>query len=180
MTINFNDVKLTLYNWSVAVLPVGMPVIFYEPNAPRPLVPYVSLFLSSIVSVHEDWSRETTDTSGNVDMQGNRQFTLQIQAYGGDDPLTILENMKTSLQKQSILDILRVNGIVYFSTLNIIDISELMDTQWEKRATLDVLLGIGQTYKDGVGYFDHLNIEEEIKNVKGEIISNETFAIPEN
>lgn len=89
MALNFATVKLNLYQWAITVVPVGMPVIFYEPNAPRPTVPYVTLYLNSIVSVGQDWTEAEADSMGTVDMKGDRQFTLQVQGYGGD-PLSLI------------------------------------------------------------------------------------------
>jgi hypothetical protein len=179
MPINYTTVKTNLYNWAVSVLPVGMPVIFWESNAPRPVIPYVTLFISSIVAVNQDWASHASDGTGIVDMKGDRQFTLSIQAYGGTDPLTILENVRSSLQKQTVLDTLRTNGIVFFSSLNLTDISDLIDTEFEKRASLDVLLGIGQTYTDNPQYFDHAEIQARLLDDYGSIISDEIINVPE-
>lgn len=179
MPLDFNVVKTNLYSWASAVVPNGMPIIFYEPNAPRPVVPYVSLYMTSIITVNQDYSSPESDLLGFIDMKGDRQFTLQIQCYGSD-PLTVLENMRISLQKQTILDTLRENGIVFYQSISITDISALIDSEYEKRAQMDVLLGIGQTYSDNPGYFDTIEIEEEIHNVDDVIIFDETFQVPQN
>ena len=179
MPINFETVKTSLYNWAVSVVPSGMPVIFWQQNAPRPNVPYITLFLNTVIAINQDWTEETTDIDGNAKMKGDRQFTLSVQAYGGSDPLTVLENVRSSLQKQSVLDTLRANGIVFFQSLNISDITELFETEWEKRAILDVLLGIGQAYIDNLGYFDHAQIEETFLNANGDIVINKILDVPE-
>lgn len=176
MALNFATVKLNLYQWAVTVVPMGMPVIFWEPNAPRPTVPYVTLFLSNIVAVNQDWSSADADASGIIDMKGDRQFTLQIQSYGGD-PLTVLENIRTSLQKQTVLDTLRANGIAFYSSLAINDITDLVDSQFERRAQLDVLMGIAQIYTDDPGYFDTMEVQEVIENQIEVVVYDETITI---
>ena len=163
--INYTLVKQTLYTWATSQVPVGMPVIFYEPNAPRPNQAYVSLYLSNTTQVNQDWTADETDANGIVDMKGDRQFTLQIQAYG-DEALNVLENLRTSLQKQTVLDILRAGGIVFYISLGINDITSLVDSQFERRAQMDVTLGIGQTYTDNPGYFDEVEIEEIISDAE--------------
>ena len=178
MPISYATVKTNLYTWAVANLPSGMPVIYWEPNAPRPTVSYCTLFLNTILAVGQDWTENDADSFGIVDMKGDRQFTLSIQVYGGTDPLTVLENLRSSLQKQTVLDTLRVNGIVFYESLNILDISDLIDSQWERRASMDVLFGIGQTYTDNPGYFDHMIIQEQINNVDGTVVVNTTFTVP--
>ena len=176
MAINFALVKNSLYTWAVSVVPSGMPVIFYEPNAPRPTVPYVTLYLNSVVSVGQDWTEAEADSTGTVDMKGDRQFTLQVQGYG-NDPLTVLENIRTSLQKQTVLDTLRANGIAFYQSLNIGDITELVDSQFERRAQLDILFGIAQIYTDTPGYFDEIEVQEIIENQIGDVVYDETITI---
>lgn len=179
MPINYATLKTNLYNWAVLVLPANTPIIFLEQNSPRPNVFYVTLFLNPIVAVHQDWTQSSTNNAGIVEMKGDRQFTLQIQAYGGSDPLTVLENVRSSLQKQSVLDTLRVNGIAFYSSSDIIDITDLIDSRYEKRASMDILFSVGQTYTDNTGYFDHTLIEQTIENVDGSIIINAIFPVPE-
>lgn len=176
MAINFTTVKLNLYQWAVAQVPVGMPVIFYEPNAPRPEVPYVTLYLNSVVAVNQDWSAPDADVNGVIDMKGDRQFTLEVQAYGGE-PLNVMENLRTSLQKASVLDGLRTNGIAFYQSLLISDITGLVDSKFERRAQLDILFGIGQVYLDDPGYFDEVIIDGEIENQIGDVVYDGTLTI---
>ena len=176
MALNFATVKNNLYAWAITVVPSGMPVIYWQPNAPRPSVPYVTLFLTSVVAVNQDWSAADADNTGTIDMKGDRQFTLQVQAYGAD-PLTVLENIRTSLQKQTVLDTLRANGIAFYQSLTINDITELVDSQFERRAQLDILFGIAQIYTDTPGYFDEIEVQEIIENQIGDVVYDETITI---
>ena len=176
MALNFATVKTNLYNWAVTQVPVGMPVIWWQPNAPRPTVPYITLFLQSITAVNQDWTAPDANASGVVDMKGDRNFTLQVQAYGSD-PLTLLENIRTSLQKQTVLDTLRANGVAFYQSLTINDITDLIDSQFERRAQLDILFGIGQVYTDNPGYFDEIEIQEIYEDQTGSIVYDETITI---
>ena len=176
MAIDFNIVKNSLYTWAIAVVPSGMPVIYYQPNAPRPNEPYVSLYLNSITAVNQDYSAPNSDVNGNIYMHGDRNFTLQVQAYG-NDPLTVLENMRISLQKQTVLDTLRANGIAFYQSLTITDITDLVDSKYERRAQLDILFGIGQVYQDAPGYFDIIEVDENILDAEDTIVYHELITI---
>jgi hypothetical protein len=176
MALNFATVKLNLYQWLITVVPSGMPVILWEPNAPNPATAYVTYYLNSIVSINQDWSAPDANSSGVIDMKGDRQFTLQVNAYGGD-PLTVLENIRTSLQKQTVLDTLRANGIAFYQALTIADITELVDSQWERRGSLDILFGIAQIYTDAPGYFDEIEVQEVYQDATGSIVYDETITI---
>jgi len=176
MPINYETVKTNLYNWAITVVPMGMPVIFWEPNAPRPTVPYITLFLSTITSVNQDYSAPGADSLGDITMSGDRQFTLEIQGYG-NDPLTVLENIRSSLQTQTVLDHLRLSGMVFYQSLIINDITDLVDSQYERRAQLDVLMGIPQVYTDNPGYFSTIEVDEEYLSAVEVVVYDETLTI---
>lgn len=161
-----------------SVSPMGMPIIYWQPNSPRPNVPYITLFLQSVTAVNQDWTSPSSDGSGVVNMKGDRQFTFEIQAYGSD-PLTLMENIRTSLQKQTVLDGLRANGIAFYASLVINDITELVDSQFERRAQLDILFGIGQVYTDNPGFFDQIELQEVISDQTPTVIYDETILIPD-
>ena len=179
MPLNFEDVKTSLFDWASSQVPLGYEVIFYYPNAPRPKSPYVSLYVMNIITVNQDYTYPNTSITGEIQMKGDRQFTLQIQAYG-NDPLTVVENLRTSLQKQSVLDTLRSNGIVFYQALSVNDITNLIDSQYEKRAQLDVLMGIGQTYSDNLGFFDEVEIEQEYLSADSTIVYADDIVITVN
>jgi len=177
MSINFNTVRTNLYNWAIANIPSGMPVIWLYPNAPRPTVDYVSLYISTVTQIGWDWIQDPTDDSGVSQMVGDREFTVQAQAYGGD-PVTILNNLRTSLQKQTVLDSLRAVGIVFANWFAINDVTELVDSRYEQRASFDILLRIADVYTDTLGVIDTVNIQETIYNPANVVVYNETQTIP--
>jgi len=176
MPINYAIVKNNLYNWAVSVVPVGMPVIFWEQNSPRPKIAYITLWLSSIIAINQDYSSPQANLNGDINMKGDRQFTLQINAYG-NNTLTVLENIRSSLQKQTVLDTLRAGGIVFYQSLTINEISELVDSQFEERSQLDVLMAIGQTYTDNPGYFNEIEVQEVYENAIETVVYDDTIII---
>lgn len=160
MTINLETVKTNLYDWAKAQLPVNFPVILYYENAPRPTYNYVTIDITTFTQIGEDYTPQPTDDVGDVEMVGNREFTVQLQAYGGDS-MGILETLRCSLQKLTVLDTLRNNGIIFVMHFPIQDITELVNSKFESRATMDVLFRMGQTYQDTLGSIDTVEIEEE-------------------
>jgi hypothetical protein len=177
MTIDFNAVRTSLYNWAVANIPSGMPVIYLYPNAPRPTVDYITLYIQSVVQIAWDYIQGPLDDSGISQQVGDREFTLQINAYGGD-PITILNTLRTSLQKQSVLDSLASNGLVVVDWLAINDVTELVDSRMEQRAAMDILFRIADIYNDDPGVIDTVSLEEVFKNPAGTVVYDETFLIP--
>lgn len=177
MSIVFKTLKNALYDWAVSNVPVNMPVVYYYPNAPRPTVDYVTLLISSVNQIGWDYVPMPSDNSGIVEQVGDREFIVTVQGYGGD-PLTVLENLRTSLQKQTVLDSLANKGIVFVNWYTIQDITDLVDSRFEQRATMDILFRIAQEYFDNLGVISQTEIEEIIFNVDGSLILDQTVVIP--
>lgn len=174
--INYQTIKNDLFTTFTALVPTGMPVIFYQPNSPRPIVAYISIFLNFSNMIGYDYTAPNAETNGNVYMKGDRQMTVQLQAYG-NDPITVLENIRTGLQKQTILDILGAGGISFLTSFGINDITDLVDSQFEKRAQLDISLAIAQEYFDNPGFFDTIELTENIYSPDQTLIYNEMYTI---
>lgn len=175
MPLNFETIKTNLYSW-VTANSGGASVIFLNENAPRPAQPYVTLFLSSLNQIGEDYTPKS-DVNGLVDMVGDREFTLQIQTYGGDC-ITRLENLRSSLQMQTVLDTLRANGIVFVNHFGINDLTELLDSRFEKRGAMDILFRIGQSYTDNLGLVETIEVEEIYQDAGGTVVYDHTITIP--
>jgi hypothetical protein len=177
MAIDFMDVRKNLYDWAIANLPSGVPALWLYPNAPRPTVDYISLYIASVVQIGWDYTQDPLDNTGVAQMVGDREFTLQVQGYGGD-PITLLQNLQTSLQKQSVLDSLRAVGIVFFNWQPIADITYLIDSRYEQRASFDVMFRIANVYTDTLGVISTVVLEEIFKDPSGNIVYDESFTIP--
>lgn len=177
MAINFETLKNSLYSWAVANVPSGMPVVYYFPNAPRPTVDYVSLLLSTLEQIGWDFRPEPENDDGDVEQVGDRELVVQIQAYGGQ-VFNVLENLRTSLQKVTVLDSLRANGIVFVSWYPIQDITDLIDSRFEQRASMDVRFRLANVYDDVLGTIAQVELEEVVLNVDGSTVIDETVLIP--
>lgn len=177
MSLDFNQIRTSIYDWATANIPIGMPAIYLYSNAPRPTVDYISLYISSVVQIGWDYTQDPLNDSGVADMTGDREFTVQVQAYGGD-PLTVLNNLRTSLQKQTVLDSLRAVGIVFANWFPINDITALVDSRFEQRASMDVLFRMADIYTDNLGVIDTVNIDEEIFNPANVLVYSATQTIP--
>lgn len=177
MTLDFSVLKTNLYNWATANVPNGMPIIYYYPNAPRPTVDYVTLLISNFSQIAFDYQTPPTDNAGDVNLVGDREFTLTIESYG-NQPMQVLENLRTSLQKQTVLDSLRANGIVYVQWFPIVDITDLINSRFEQRSTMDLLFRIAQQYTDTIGTIAQVQANEIVYNVDGTEVLNQTVLIP--
>lgn len=174
MAINFNTLKTSLYDWAVANVSASVPVIFYYPNAPRPSLPYVSLYMLNFSQIGDDWT-SPPDGVGDTEIIGDREFTLTINAYGADS-FSILEKLRSSLQNDSVLDTLREDNIAFVQQFPINDVSALLDTEFENRGSMDIQFRVAQDNESDDGLIETVEVDEEFKE-GGSVIYTDTVTI---
>lgn len=160
--ITFSTLKESLYDWLDA-LTLGRSIIWLDQNAPRPSKPYIGLRLSPFVSIGQDYFTPPRDSDENILIQGNREFTLEIQHYG-IDALQTLETINFSLQKFSVRESLSSGGIVFVDRLQINDISILLNAQYEERAAMDLLFRVMNSDTEELGIIEKAKIEMTYKD----------------
>lgn len=172
--IDFAVLREALYSWATSVLGSN-PVVWYYPNAPRPQEYYTTLFLSNMIIVGQDYVGQPTD-SEIESISGNREFTLTAQSYGGD-VMGRMETLRTSLQKPSVQAALRASNIVTINSDAVIDLTDIVNTGYEPRASVDMHFRIAQTTDDENGLIQAIEGNYEY-NDAGELIDG-SYAIGE-
>jgi hypothetical protein len=157
--VAINTIEDALYDWVHLVLP-AVPVIWYHQNAPRPIVPYLSLHLSVINSIGVDavLAPDPIHTLGTV--IGNRDFVLLCQGIGLLS-MDFLETLKLSLEKPSIQAFLQSRGLVFVERLANTCIAEVVDNRYEERNILDLKFRFAQYDSDQSGLIAHANLEKD-------------------
>ena len=97
------------------------------------------------------------DEAGVETITGNREFVLAVQVHGKPankdqgEVISMMERIRSSLEKTSIQDTLSAAGIAFRSVEGSGDLSGLGGTQWEARAFKDFRFGITHVDTDDVG-----------------------------
>jgi hypothetical protein len=174
--IDFNAVELAIYTWATTILPTGTPVIWMYQNSPRPTVDYVILNLQSMTQIGWDFVPQPTDDTGVIAVAGDREIVLSIQGYGSS-AFSWLELLRSSLQTSSGMGLLQSN-LIYLANWGVItDITSLVDTQFERRAALDITLRIAQSTPDNQGAIDSVQVEETFQNPTGATVFDQVETI---
>jgi len=161
--------------------------VVWEPfTASQPEYPYVSLFRSTIVSeggVKEDRWR-TLDVDGNVVVEGSAlipfdneqqsydpvKFTVSATAHmdldaGGRDPscdsMFLMSRAKAFLGLRSIVDAFTASGLSIVEDLDVFDTSVVINAQWVRKATLDVIFRTASVITEKVGFFDKVHLKSD-------------------
>lgn len=126
-------------------------------KAVKPALDYITLNISAGPS-----SQGTPETVykelDTYEMPFRRAFTLTINVYSNLGWLKTLSQIKDSQYLDSKRSILRVAGISILDTGDILDISELLDTKHEGRATVDFFMSDCVTREDVPGEIQKVNI----------------------
>ena len=134
-----------------------------ENNRPRPSLPYFTFRTASLVSIGND-SVLTPDEDGVAEIIGDREFTIGIQ-YFGDNAIGVLENLYASLTKEKVKSDFETAGFVFVMLMgNINNISELVDSKYEERSSMDLLCRVASVVDDAdVGYINGEKIDYTYK-----------------
>jgi hypothetical protein len=152
------DKEDAIHNWVKTALGFeGNKVIWDRSNIRRPERPYATLNISSGPRNVGRASEERYKELDTFQYAIRKVFTLTVGIYGGNGYLKKLEDVIDSLQKPTIQTILRQAGLANWGSEDPIDLSSLLDTKFEDRASVDFLLAYGKAIEDTPG---------EIQNVR--------------
>lgn len=125
-------------------------VIWADQNMPRPTKPYITTRLTSFVQPNQAYMTPP-NSSGVGTAISDKEFTLQLHCYSSIsvDPITILLNLHDSLNILNQYKILQDAGIAFVDNLlGPMNTTTLLDTIYEERASMDLLMRIPWSLSD--------------------------------
>lgn len=181
----FEERKDAVFKWVDAVVGKDIEVIFLRPNEQRPSKrggrkqfpgEYVTLqFTSPGTKVGGE---DIVHKSGDVFTATSQHMaTLSIIAYG-ENATTIAEKIQRSLSKPTVLLGLRTDGLAVWNEPSLTDISALLETGFETRTNLDVILGFIATDDDTIGIVEKVLTEGDMTGNTKQITVNDTIEVP--
>lgn len=135
-------------------------------NGPRVAASYFVLDIISSIALGTDLIsapvEDSTDPeAGIVTSRGQREVTVSITAFTtskeGADPRSAMDRLgelRNILRKSSLRQDLQAKGLSFRGDMNIFSTPQLMGTRWRPSATLEVRLGIVETYTDDLGIIE--------------------------
>jgi hypothetical protein len=172
--INLSTVKTTLITWAATNSGLSR-VILANQNAPRPTLPYLTILLTPFIAIGDDYIYPP-DVAGVRKIKGNREFTVTINAFG-TNAINYLQLLINSLEKPSVLEYLRANGIVFIRKLAINDVTALLETVYEERSICDIQFRLGENFTDNNSWIDQVELVENYFDDQS-IIETNLYLIP--
>jgi hypothetical protein len=151
-------IQQALYDWVDGEL--GIPVIWAHPNAPQPAKEYAAIDMRPTQGPQWDYKSPPDSVNGISTLRGDREFIVQVQIQGKRLPtnenagLTLAEQLATSLQKESIIAAFNAAGFAFVDRVATTDLSALGGTEFESRASLELMFRMGHETTDTVGVIE--------------------------
>ena len=165
-----SDLKKTIFDWAKAES--EYTTIWESSNASRPIKPYCSLNIQSLVPIGMLATYPAKDEfgvfiDGQVIIENHFNMVLAVNIFSDKnsqqiDAMTKLFAMNASLAKQSVRDAFIKRNIGYLDLLSQNNLTELLSTEYEQRAQMEILLSVGTSIIDDVGWIETVEIEGEI------------------
>jgi hypothetical protein len=159
-----NSVKLGMKRWLQKE--TGLTVIFAEQAAPRPeKQPYATIRVDSLTPLGGMDESFPVNASGVIPMKGTRQITVTCEIIG-NGATNLMERAQASLSKASWVEWFHGDyeiSIVDAGAVN--NLTGLLETEWEERAQMDVLVYYPYEQEDDVGLIETVEINGEYYDI---------------
>jgi len=168
----FSTIREGIYDW-VSTIVDPTPVIWADQNSPKPLTPFVTLRISPSSMVGQDY-HGSPDEDGELEVIGNREFTLMMQHFGAGG-YDAMEKIGSSLELFTIQNQLGKVGLAYARCMQTLDISAVQDARFEQRYTKDIMFRTHYVQIDDVPPIEIVSTDSTIK-AQTDIEENRTIS----
>ncbi|MFH0902141.1 MAG: hypothetical protein V2A73_16035 [Pseudomonadota bacterium] len=149
--------------------------IFNRQGKPRPERPYADISIDSIRAVGQD-ERRPIDDDGDRGVVGTRIAAVTVQTYGAD-ALGLAETIRSALSLKTVLTALRAEELVFLASESVQDITALLATDYEERATFEARFAFVSDQTENVGWIEAVEGSYEYEDIDGTTALDGTFSV---
>lgn len=155
---NLATLQNAIYDW---LDPLSTErLIWVRQRAPQPSNAFLALNLTSL-AVKEGAGYEKTISGSTRTLVARRRCTLNVQSFG-ENAVERLFDLQADIFSESSLESLRSFNIGLLDVLDITDVSQLLETEFQERASMDIILGYTKNVSDGNNYIEILNATDPL------------------
>lgn len=158
------DLKKAVYEWLTQVL--GIPVIEAHQAARRPSKPYACFMIGveRRVGARDEW--QGLDDDEVASWGGMRVVTVGIQVFG-PEALQKIRNAEISLNTQGVLaQFYHDHQIAVVRTEPILNLTQLLETEWEERGQMDVIFAYSVNYTEAIPRIQTVEISGKVDDLE--------------
>lgn len=160
--MTYAELRDALRTWVLANTSAAIQeVIFEQENGVRPAKPYISV---NIINSNQIGYRDhgtKADATGIETISYNEDISISISGFGTES-YDELKSLRTSINKQYVLDSLRASGIVIRVNGGIDNVTLELSKRFETRFVYDLTIGTATTDTDDSGYIDTVEVTPNI------------------
>ena len=157
-----SPLRRAIYAWAKKEL--EMEFVWEDQDEHRLNKPYGTLKISPGFKRLGGTDNIRRNADGTFTIAGGREFTVSLNCYG-DNALGRASFVHSSIEKLSVTDTFSLAGLVCVSASQPIDLSRVVNNNFEARCQIDVRFRVSQEVLDIREYF------EIVDEITGEIIS---------
>jgi len=159
---------------STVTSPILVTVIFADQNSPRPPYPYAVVRLDTMVKIGWDEVREIDPDTNIATIGGQRRMTVSV-SYFGPKPLEEIAKAYNALEKQTVHDQLAASGIAILEKNDVQNLTGMLETIFEERASFDFFIGFADNVEDDLGIIESVELTGQLSGgITGDIIVGPT------
>lgn len=142
----------------------GNKVIWAFPNIKRPAPPYISLNI--IAGPRKDGNSEIRHTGIQDEFRKSfrKLITLSINVFANDEWLSTIEDIVNGTELEAGRSILRQGGIAVHSTTDPLDVTGLLNDQFEGRGQVDMFMTYNKDVVEDIGQVEDVQFSGLISN----------------
>jgi len=159
-----NDAKLGLKKWLQDV--TKLTVIFADQAAPRPSVlPYCTLRVDTVTPLGGQDEMQSALGTGKQRTYGVRDATVLVEIIG-PGAYAKLEAAEATLSLPTKRETLWAGyGVSVIDTLSLVNATELLETEFEERAQMELRIYYAIEAEDETGLIEQVEINQEVIDI---------------
>jgi hypothetical protein len=174
MAITWATLRDDLNDWIVSI--TSSTVIWGRQTDAQPPPQYITLnIISGPVKLGSEDELRFNSSNDKFSTAGLRQFTLSIQSYGAT-AIQDMSDIMGSLDDPNVFEDLRSKGMSIVNTPSILDLSQILETVYEGRASMDLIMTTPDNRELALTYISTVNIDGDIDD--GRVTMNFDVDLP--
>jgi hypothetical protein len=133
-------------------------LIFADPNAPRPVLPYWTLNVQTNKSLGSATLGQGVTNDGDLEIKGVREATVRIQRLGADSS-SLVTDLRDNAFRVTVLEKWQLQNVSLYNVGDVQNVPFKLDnSQLEPRAVVDLFIRYGTSLLDRVGVIETVEI----------------------
>lgn len=168
--LKIDSIKAAIFGWVSHVVGTQVPegrVVWRNQSQPLPPRPCVALKIEG-GPVRTGFSDSIMFFGGTEYLYaGQRKMTVSVEVFGSlrvERPraFQLALDLNSSLSLESVLERLRARGVAVFDQGEVLNLTELEETEYEERAEFTVTLGVAENQIENPGIIETANITPNV------------------